>query len=159
MRAPSSAGTAGCKPGEAPRRGRLRHPEVPPETALPRGRALDPSGPLPPASLATSETTGTESLDRGCLTAFAPASLSAGLRQPLRAAEAWRTSLGSRRSLPDSRDSAGSAPSPPPGGPCERLAPAASHQRTVRRCGPGASLGNRGRPFLPTTLLGYQLLR
>lgn len=55
-----------------------RQPEVPPETALPRGRAPDAS----PASLATSETTGTESLDQVCLTAFAPASLSRAAPAP-----------------------------------------------------------------------------
>lgn len=116
VRAPGSAGTAGMQ---------TRRGSAPGEAASPRGAARDSPpegaspGPLPsPASLTTSETTGIESLDWVCLTAFAPASLSAGLRQPLGAAEARRSSLGSRQSLSDSRDSAGSAPSPPPGGPC-----------------------------------------
>lgn len=128
---PRAASSSPRVPGEGPRQ-RGHCGDANPERlragggcVTPRCRQRQPSRggepwtpPPSPASLTTSETTGIESLDWVCLTAFAPASLSAGLRQPLGAAEARRSSLGSRQSLSDSRDSAGSAPSPPPGGPC-----------------------------------------
>lgn len=133
------------------RRGRLRHPEVPPETASRGDEPWTPPAPCPRRVLPPLRPPGQKALDRGCLTAFAQLPQRRAAPAPA-GGRGLENQPGFTPESPDSRDSAGSAPSPPPGGPCERLAPAASHQRTVRRCGPGASLGNRGRPFLPSQL-------
>lgn len=135
--------------GDCDRRPRAA-PEAPRETPLPRGRAPPPPG-----------VTGTESLGQGCARPPWQRLPRPGCAGPWGRPRLRRSSLGSRRSLPDAAWEA--LPGAPPARPLEGRArcspPAALPSRAALRCGPAASLGSSGSAFLPTTPLGHQLLQ